>query len=382
MLRYLTAGESHGPALTTIVEGAPAHLPFTIDGLGEELKRRRSGHGRGNRMKIEKDVVEIVGGVRHGETLGSPVAVLIRNTEWSRWSEDMSAEPGEPQRTLTAPRPGHADLSGMLKYNTYDARDILERSSARETAARTVAGYVAKQLLGTIGVSVLSHVIQIGSVEAQTERVPSPRDLSAVDGNPVRCFDQAASEAMVQEIDKAKRDRDTLGGVVEVLVYGLPAGVGSHVHFDRKLDARLAEAMMSIQSVKAVEVGDGTQTAKRRGSSAHDEIYYNDGFERKTDRAGGTEGGMTTGQPLRVRAYLKPISTLMRALDTVDVRTKEPEAALRERSDVCAVPAGGVVAEQVVAVAVAQELQRMLGGDTVEDFQASMERYVQRIEQY
>lgn len=382
MLRYLTAGESHGPALTTIVEGVPAHLPFTAEGLGEELTRRRSGHGRGNRMKIEKDVVEIVGGVRHGETLGSPVAVLIRNTEWSRWSQDMSAEPGEPRRTLTAPRPGHADLSGMLKYNTYDARDILERSSARETAARTVAGYVAKQLLGTIGVSVLSHVIQIGSVEAQTERVPSPKDLSAVDGNPVRCFDQAASEAMVQEIDEAKRDRDTLGGVVEVLVYGLPAGVGSHVHFDRKLDARLAEALMSIQSVKAVEVGDGTQTAKRRGSSAHDEIYYNDGFERKTDRAGGTEGGMTTGQPVRVRAYLKPISTLMRALDTVDVRTKEPEAALRERSDVCAVPAGGVVAEQVVAFTVAQELQRMFGGDTVEDFQASMERYVQRIEQY
>ena len=382
MLRYLTAGESHGPALTTIVEGSPAHLPLTAEGLGEELTRRRSGHGRGNRMKIEKDVVEIVGGVRHGETLGSPVAVLIRNTEWSRWSQDMSAEPGEPRRTLTAPRPGHADLSGMLKYNTYDARDILERSSARETAARTVAGYVAKQLLGTIGVSVLSHVIQIGSVEAQTERVPSPKDLSAVDGNPVRCFDQAASEAMVQEIDEAKRDRDTLGGVVEVLVYGLPAGVGSHVHFDRKLDARLAEALMSIQSVKAVEVGDGTQTAKRRGSSAHDEIYYNDGFERKTDRAGGTEGGMTTGQPVRVRAYLKPISTLMRALDTVDVRTKEPDAALRERSDVCAVPAGGVVAEQVVAFTVAQELQRMFGGDTVGDFQASMERYVQRIEQY
>jgi chorismate synthase len=382
MLRYFTAGESHGPALTTIIEGAPAHLGFTAEGLGRELARRRMGHGRGNRMKIEKDVVEIVGGVRHGETLGSPVAVLIRNTEWPRWSEDMSAEPGVPRRTLTAPRPGHADLSGMLKYDTYDARDILERSSARETAARTVAGYLAKQLLASIEVSVVSHVVQIGSVKAQKQRVPGPEDLGAVDEDPVRCFDPEASARMVAEVDAAKADRDTLGGVVEVLVYGLPPGVGSHVQHDRKLDSAIAQALMSIQSVKAVEVGDGTATSGERGSTSHDEIYYSDGFERRTDRAGGTEGGMSTGQPLRVRAYLKPISTLMRALATVNVETKAPEAALRERSDVCAVPAGGVVAEQVVAIAVVQELQRMFGGDTVSDFQASVDRYLARIEQY
>ena len=377
MLRYLTAGESHGPGLVAIIEGAPSGLPFLRDDLGGELARRRLGYGRGNRMKLERDELEIMGGVRHGFTLGSPIAVVIRNTEWPRWSEEMSPDPGSPKKVLTAPRPGHADLVGMQKYDRRDARDILERASARETAARTVVGYTAKLLLAQIGVSVLSHVVSIGMAESDGE-VPAPGDLERIDESPVRAFSGEA--AMIAEIEAAKADRDTLGGVVEVIAYGLPPGIGSHVHGDRRLDARLAEALMSIQAMKGVEIGDGLRTAARRGSEAHDEIFHDgDDFTRVTDRAGGTEGGMTTGQPLRVRAAMKPISTLMRPLATVDIENKETDVAFRERSDVCAVPAAGVVAEQMVAIVLAQEVQRMFGGDTVGDLQTSVEAYRQRI---
>ena len=380
MLRFLTAGESHGPGLVTIVEGVPAGLELSGDGLGDELARRRLGYGRGRRMQIERDELEILGGVRFGRTIGSPVAVLIRNTEWPKWREEMSPEPGEARREMQTPRPGHADLTGMLKYDTRDARDILERASARETAARAVAGYVAKRLLATCGITVVSHVVAIGGVEAPDGLVPGPDDLHLVDESPVRAFDVGTKEAMVAEIEAAKADRDTLGGVVEVIAYGVPAGLGSHVHWDRRIDALLAAALMSIQAIKAVEVGDGVRTARRRGSVAHDEIRYDgDEFHRATDRAGGTEGGMTTGQPLRLRAAMKPLSTVMRPLDTVNVVTKEPDKAFRERSDVCAVPAAGVVAETMMAIVVAQELQRKFGGDTVDELVGAVDAYRKRL---
>jgi chorismate synthase len=380
MLRFLTAGESHGPGLVTIVEGLPSGLPFDAGALGDELARRRLGLGRGRRMQLERDELEILGGVRFGHTLGSPVAVVIRNTEWPKWEKEMSPEPGSARRELTTPRPGHADLPGMQKYDTRDARDILERSSARETAARTVVGYLAKTLLRRIGVDVLSHVVAIGKAATGDGPLPLPEDLGRIDDSPVRAFDPAVEAAMIAEIEAAKADRDTLGGVVEVLAYGLPPGLGSHVHWDRKLDARLAEALMSIQAIKAVEVGDGFTSAARRGSEAHDEIYHNQsGFHRVTTRAGGTEGGMTIGGVLRLRAAMKPISTVMRPLDTVDVATKEPDKAFRERSDVCAVPAAGVVAEQMVAIVLAQEVQRKFGGDTIGDLAAGVEAYLKRL---
>ncbi len=380
MIRFLTAGESHGPGLVTIVEGVPAGLTVTRDGLGAELARRRLGYGRGARMKIEQDKLEIMGGIRHGRTLGSPVAVIIRNTEWPRWKEEMSPDPGTPKRLMTTPRPGHADLVGMLKYDTKDARNILERASARETAARTIAGYLAKQILASIGASVVSHVVAIGRAVTETEELPTIEDLPAIDASQVRAFGTDAETAMISEIERAKGDRDTLGGVMEVLVYGLPPGVGSYSQWDRRMDARLGEALMSIQAMKAVEVGDGLESSRRRGSEAHDHIYYADGeFYRNTDRAGGTEGGMTTGQPLRVRVAMKPLSTVMRPLPTVNVVTKEPEVAFRERSDVCAVPAAAVVAEQMVAIVVTQELQRKFGGDTVDDFVVNVTSYRARL---
>jgi chorismate synthase len=383
MIRFLTAGESHGPGLVAIVEGLPAGLPFATDDLAAELARRRMGYGRGNRMKLEKDELEVLGGIRHGFTLGSPVAVLIRNTEWPRWSEEMSAEPGETKRAAKTPRPGHADLAGMLKYDTHDARDILERSSARETAARTIVGYLAKQLLAVVGVEIVSHVIAIGPADIPAGPPPTPNDLSALDESPVRVFDSAGAKAMIEAIEAAKQDRDTLGGVFEVLAYGLPAGVGSHVHWDRRLDARLAEALMSIQAIKAVEVGDGLSTARARGSDAHDEIFYAEGeWSRNRDRAGGIEGGMSTGQPVRVRASMKPIATLMRPLSSVDVDSKEADVAFRERSDTCAVPAAAVVGEQMVAYVLADELQRMFGGDTVDDFMRAFESYRTRLSEF
>lgn len=384
MFRFLTAGESHGPGLVTIVEGLPAGLEVSRKGLAAELARRRAGHGRGRRMRLEQDELEILGGVRFGRTLGSPVAVLIRNTEWPKWQAQMTPDPvAETGRTLTAPRPGHADLPGMQKYDTHDARDILERSSARETAARTVAGYTARALLREVGVGVLSHVVRIGSVEAPSDVYPEMSDLAVIDTSPVRAFDPESSAAMVAEIDAATEDRDTLGGVAEVIAYGVPTGLGSHVHWDRKIDSLLAGALMSVHAIKAVEIGDGLRSAGRHGSEAHDEIYHEaDDFFRLTNRAGGTEGGMTIGGMLRVRVAMKPISTVMKPLDTVNVTSKEPEKAFRERSDVCAVPAAGVVAEQMVAIVLAQEMQRKFGGDTVGDMQAAVAAYRARLAQF
>lgn len=369
MLRFITSGESHGPALVATVEGLPAGLEVTAGGIADELARRRLGYGRGPRMRLERDEIEILAGVRFGRTLGSPVTVMIRNTEWPKWEAEMSAGPGEASRPETKPRPGHADLVGMLKYDTHDARDILERASARETAARTVVGYLAKQLLALIDVEVMSHVVAIGGVSVDPEApLPQPSDLPTIDDSPVRVFDKTAEAEMIAEVEAAKKDRDTLGGTVEVLVHGLPPGLGSHVHWDRKLDGLLAGAVMSIQAIKAVEIGDGIAQSQSRGTSAHDEIIGGEGsFGRKTNRAGGLEGGITNGQVLRVKAAMKPISTVMRPLDTVDVKTKEPEKAFRERSDVCAVPAAGVVAEQMVAIVLADEVIRSYGGDTVGD---------------
>jgi chorismate synthase len=383
MLRFLTAGESHGPALTTIVEGLPAGLMVSMDDLAAELARRRLGFGRGPRMKLERDELEILGGVRFGKTLGSPVAIVIRNTEWEKWQDEMSPHPGTTERPATAPRPGHADLAGMQKYATHDARDILERASARETAARTVAGFLSKQLLGLVDISVLSHVVAIGEAVAPDEPLPQPDDLAAVDASPVRAFSAEASQAMEAAIEAAKKDRDTLGGVVEVLAYGVMPGLGSHVHYDRRLDALLAGALMSIPAIKGVEFGDGFTSARRRGSVAHDEISHEgETFVRRTNRAGGIEGGMSIGGLLRVRAAMKPLSNLMRALQTVDVETKESQQAIRERSDVCAVPAAGVVAESMVAIVLAQELQRKFGGDTVADLVHAVEGYRKRLAQF
>ena len=337
-------------------------------------------------MKLEKDELEILGGVRFGRTLGGPVAVLIRNTEWPRWRERMDPGPIEPDalaaiRAETKPRPGHADLVGMQKYDTHDARDILERASARETAARTVVGYLSKQVLAAIDVDVFSHVVAIGSVTVPPDiDLPVPSDRESIDASEVRVFDADSAAAMVAEIEAAKADRDTLGGMVEVLGYGLPPGLGSHVHWDRKLDGLLAGAVMSIQAIKAVEIGDGLTQAASRGSLAHDEIIMEDGsYGRRSNRAGGLEGGMTTGGILRVRAAMKPIATIMRPLDTVDVATKEADKAFRERSDVCAVPAAGVVAEQMVAYVLANEVLRQFGGDTIADIEVNVGAYLARL---
>ena len=375
MLRWLTSGESHGRALVGILEGLPAGIRITTDDVADDLARRRLGTGRGARMTFERDEVDLVGGVRHGETMGGPVAVLVGNTEWPKWETVMSPDPVPADvleglarnAALTRPRPGHADLVGMQKYGFADARPVLERASARETAARVALGAVAKALLRqAYGITVLSHVVAIGTVSAPADHVPGPDDLDAVDADPVRCFDADASAAMVEEIERARKDGDTLGGVVEVVVHGLPPGLGSHVHWDRRLDARLAGALMGIQAIKGVEVGDGFVGAARRGSEAHDELdATDDGIRRRTDRAGGIEGGMSTGQRLRVRAAMKPISTVPRALDTVDVASGEPAKAINQRSDACAVPAAGVVAEAMVALVVADAALEKFGGDSV-----------------
>lgn len=375
MLRFMTAGESHGPGLVTILEGLPAGLEVSGERIVSELARRRMGYGRGNRMAIEQDEIEILGGIRHGRSLGSPVAVIIRNTEWARWSEEMSPTPAPSRKQVTRPRPGHADLAGMLKYGTDDARDILERASARETAARTVAGTLSKLLLESVGVTVLSHIVAIGPVQSEAE-TPGPGDLQRIDASPVRCVDPAAEAAMVQAIDDAKIRRDTLGGIFEVLAFAVPPGIGSHVHYDRKLDGLLAAAVMSIPAVKGVEIGDGFNVASLPGSESHDEILLrNGGLARPTNRAGGTEGGISNGETIRVRGAMKPISTLMRPLRTVDMTTGEPAEAVRERSDVCAVPAAGVVGEQMVAFVLAAEFQRKFGGDNVDDFVSAVDRY-------
>lgn len=376
-LRYLTAGESHGRALVAILEGLPAGLPVSIKAVEDELARRRHGYGRGPRMKIEKDALEIVAGVRGGTTLGSPLAVVISNTEWAKWSHVMPVE-GEPGgRALTRPRPGHADLAGMLKYGFDDARDVLERASARETAARVSIGAVARLLLARVGIDVLSHVVQIGSVAAPpTMTLPGPGDLDAIDASPVRCFDAAASEAMVAEIDSAGAEGDSLGGIIEVLAFGLPTGLGSHVHWDRKLDGRLAGALMAVPAIKGVEIGNGFEIATLRGSVAHDEIEPD--LSRATLRAGGTEGGMSIGGTLRVRAAMKPLSTLKKRLRSVDMQTGEPTEAFQERTDVCAVPAAGVVCEAVVALVLADAVLEMFGGDTIGDLESAVARYRDR----
>ena len=387
MLRWLTAGESHGPALLATIEGLPAGVAVTSSDLRTALARRRLGHGRGARMSFEQDEVELLGGVRHGRTQGGPVAIRIGNSEWPRWDRVMSPDP-VPQEELeglarnaplTRPRPGHADLVGMQKYGFDDARPVLERASARETAARVALGAVgAAFLVQALGVQLVSHVVSIGTVTAPDGSWPGPDDVAALDDDPVRCLDRAASDAMVAEIDAAKRAGDTLGGVVEVLVHGLPPGLGSHVHWDRRLDSRLAGALMGIQAIKGVEVGDGFETARRRGSQAHDEIERAaDGtLQRRSARAGGIEGGMSTGQPVRVRAAMKPISTVPRALATVDVATGEPASAISQRSDVCAVPAAAVVAEAMVALTVADLALEKFGGDSLAETARNVRGYL------
>jgi len=375
MLRYLTAGESHGQALVVIVEGLPAGLEVTAEQIQHELARRRLGYGRGPRQRFEQDEVVLLGGIRHGRTLGSPVAIEIKNSEWTKsdvWHEEMSPAPGKTKKPLTQPRPGHADLTGMQKYGFDDARDVLERASARETAARVAAGALAKIFLGTIGVEILSHVVQMGSARNTTAVRPLMSDLPAVDESPVRCFNKDSEAQMIDQIEAAAKDGDSLGGIVEVLAYGMPVGLGSYVHWDRKLDGLLAQAMMSIQAVKGVEIGDGFEVAGRRGSDAHDPIIWdeeNKSYRRESTLAGGTEGGMTTGELLVVRAAMKPLATLNRpTMKTVDTVTKQEVVSFKERTDVTAVPAMGVVAETMVALVLANEAQRKFGGDSVAEF--------------
>jgi chorismate synthase len=386
MLRWLTAGESHGPALVAILEGLPAGVEVTSGDIAAALARRRLGYGRGARMKFEQDEVEILGGVRHGRTIGSPVAVRVGNTEWPKWEQVMSADPVDEEvlaglarnAPLTRPRPGHADLVGMQKYGFDEARPVLERASARETAARVALGTVAAHFLRqSVGARLVSHVVELGSARAPAGSVPTADDVARLDDDPVRCLEPDASAAMVDEIDAAHKDGDTLGGVVEVVVHGLPTGLGSHVHWDRRLDARLAGALMGIQAIKGVEVGDGFDLARSRGSAAHDEIVSgDDGIRRTSGRSGGTEGGMSTGETMRVRAAMKPISTVPRALRTVDVATGEAAVAHHQRSDVCAVPAAGIVAEAMVALVLAEAVLEKFGGDSVDETRRNHDAYV------
>jgi chorismate synthase len=390
MVRWLTAGESHGPALVTIAEGLPADIEVSSVEIGDDLARRRLGAGRGARMKFERDEVRILGGIRHGRTLGAPVAIEVGNAEWAKWEQVMSPDPVDPDviaslarnAPLTRPRPGHADLVGMQKYGFTDARPILERASARETAARVALGAVARAFLRQVaGIEVLSHVVRIGAAASPDDApVPVPSDLPAIDDSPVRCLAPEAAAAMEQEIADAHRDGDTLGGVVEVLAYGLPPGLGSHVHWDRRLDARLAAALMGIQAIKGVEVGDGFGLAAVRGSQAQDEIVAGaTGLERTSGKSGGTEGGMSTGETLRVRAAMKPISTIPKALRTVDIATGEAAPAINQRSDVCAVPAAGVVAEAMVLLVLADAMLEKFGGDSVPEVARNLRGYLDHL---
>jgi chorismate synthase len=388
-LRWLTAGESHGPALVATLEGLPAGVPVTSAMVADALARRRLGYGRGARMKFERDEVTFLGGVRHGLTIGSPVAVMIGNTEWPKWEQVMSADPVDPEiladlarnAPLTRPRPGHADLAGMQKYDLDEARPVLERASARETAARVALGAVARSYLKeTAGIEIVSHVVELARARAPHGLLPRPGDTERLDADPVRCLDAAASKAMVAEIDQAHKDGDTLGGVVEVLAYGVPVGLGSHVHWDRRLDARLAGALMGIQAIKGVEVGDGFDLARVPGSQAHDEIVPTpQGVRRASGHSGGTEGGMSNGEVLRVRAAMKPIATVPRALRTIDVTTGEPAQAHHQRSDVCAVPAAGIVAEAMVALVLADAVAEKFGGDSVTQVRRSVRGYLDNL---
>jgi len=390
MLRWLTAGESHGPELIAIVEGLPAGIPVSLSGIRLDLARRKLGYGRGARMKFEEDDLTISGGIRHGLTLGGPIALRIGNTEWPKWVDVMSADAPDPEAQassrgrgapLTRPRPGHADLVGMQKYDFDEARPVLERASARETAARVALGAVARAFLAELGITLVSHTLSIGPVRVpENAPLPHPRDVDALDADPLRCFDPATSVLMVAEVDAAHADGDTLGGVVEVLAYNLPPGLGSFVHWDRRLDSQLAAALMGIQAIKGVEVGDGFLTTTRRGSHAHDELIMSDGaIQRASDKAGGTEGGMSTGTVLRVRAGMKPIATIPRALRTVDVATGDAAPAHHQRSDVCAVPAAGVVAEAMVALVLANSVLEKFGGDSIGETRRNLESYLAHI---
>jgi chorismate synthase len=380
VLRFLTAGESHGQGLVVILEGLPAGLSITVEQIQTELARRRLGFGRGPRMRFEQDRLTLIGGVRHGRTLGSPVAIEIANTEWPKWEQEMSPAPGRTAKPLTQPRPGHADLPGMQKYGFVDARDVLERASARETAARVAAGAVAKAFLADLGIGVVSHVVQLGAVVTKSSTRPTVADLARVDESQVRCFDAETEAAMVAEIKAAAKMGDSLGGMVEVIAYGVPVGLGSHVHWDRRLEGLLAQALMSIQAVKGVEVGDAADVAGRRGSEAHDAISWDEGgqtYRRETNWSGGIEGGMSNGQPLLARVAMKPLATLNRpVLKTVDVITKEETVSFKERTDVTAVPAMGVVAETMMALVVAGEALRKFGGDSMTEVLRNQAAYL------
>lgn len=390
MLRWLTAGESHGPELVAVLEGLPAGVPVSLDRVREDLARRKLGYGRGSRMKFEQDELYLSGGVVHGVSIGGPIAIRIGNTEWPKWVEVMNPEPVELSdrsrgrgAPLTRPRPGHADLVGMQKYGFDEARPVLERASARETAARVALGAIAKGFLEQLGIRFVSHTVAIGPVVTPAGGpLPRPDDVDALDADPLRCFDRDTSERMVAEVDDTKKSGDTVGGVVEVLAYGLPPGLGSYVHWDRRLDGRIAGALMGIQAIKGVEFGDGFVTASRRGSEAHDDLFMRDGaITRETGRAGGVEGGMSTGQVLRVRAAMKPIATVPHALPTVDIATGEQAKAHHQRSDVCAVPAAGVVAEAMVALIVADAVVEKFGGDSVAETQRNLDGYLANIPQ-
>jgi chorismate synthase len=388
MLRWLTAGESHGPELVAILEGLPTGVPVTLAGIRADLARRKLGYGRGARQKFEEDELTLSGGVRFGLSMGSPVALRIGNTEWPRWTEVMSPEPVDVESLpkgrgapLTRPRPGHADLTGMQKYGFEESRNVLERASARETAARVALGAVARSFLAELGVTLVAHTLAIGPIRVPVDApLPVPSDVDRLDSDPLRCFDPVTSALMVAEVDQAQKDGDTLGGVVEVLAYGVPPGLGSYVHWDRRIDSQLAAAIMSIQAIKGVEIGDGFETATRRGSVAHDELVT-DGqtISRLSDRAGGTEGGMTTGTVLRVRAGMKPISTVPHALRTVDVATGAEAEAHHQRSDVCAVPAAGVVAEAMVALVLANAMLEKFGGDSIDETRRNLRGYLDAI---
>lgn len=392
MIRWLTAGESHGPALSAIIEGIPAHVQITSKDIDNDLSRRRLGFGRGARQNFEADKITIMGGIRFGITQGGPIAIQIANSEWPKWEKVMSADPVDEEEIrdlarnapLTRPRPGHADLVGMQKFNFSDARPVLERASARETAARVALGAVARAFLRqSVGIEIISHVTSIGQISVpEGYELPKSSDRLRIDEDPVRCFDKNISDAIVKEIEAAHRDGDTLGGVVEVLGFNLPPGLGSHTHWDKRLDARLAGAMMGIQAIKGVEIGDGFQTAKRRGSVAHDEIEKNSAgaIVRRTDRAGGTEGGMSNGEVLRIKVAMKPISTVPKALDTIDVATGNPAKAINQRSDVCAVPASGIVAEAMAALVLADAVLEKFGGDSVQETKRNFESYIKTLE--
>lgn len=381
MLRYLTAGESHGPALVAVVDGVPAGLSLEAKDINVELRRRQWGFGRGGRMKIEEDAVEILGGVRLGKTMGSPVSLLIRNRDWQNWQRIMAVEPRAVEEILTRPRPGHADLAGALKLGEKDIRNILERASARETAARVAVGALAKRLLAELEVHVISHVTRIGAISSKADRMPAVQDQREIDQSPVRCWNSSAAEAMMAEIEKAAANHDSLGGIFEIIVYGLPPGLGDYRHWDKKLDGRIAAAVISIQAIKGVEFGLGFRLAEASGSQAHDEIYFKPerGYYRKSNRAGGFEAGMTSGEPLVIRAVMKPIATLGEPLKTVDMLTKEEAVAFKERADVCAVPSASVVGEAVVAIEVVNAILAKFGSDTLDELESGYMRYLERV---